>query len=226
MCPGCRGRSQALHPKGMDRAPKEIVVTQSFSFNKETSTIRNKSSGYISSLKRKAVPHLLYPRVLPVFLTSYSLLPSLTSFFGPSHRLNFTPNHPRESLRSCQSNWKADLTIPTVLDSHGNQFSPAQPSASPSYHSKTRHTPSSAHIHQMNIPWTETQMIQTQGTTVFTNRKFSYLQIQKSGLAWINSYFMLSTQCLYISNAFPVLLTMRTLTGWRQNYKKKKNPKP
>lgn len=184
--PTAEGQTTTLHPKGMNKGLKESLRWHTkFQFQQGNKQGKKQKRRLHSQFEGKSTSPPTVPQGAPNFsctATLYNLLPSLMSFFGPNHRPNFIPNYPKEILSSWHTNWVAYLTIPAVLDAHGNEFSPAQPSglptASPSYHSKIRHPLSSVHIHQMNISWTETQKTQTQGTTVFINRKFLYLQLQ------------------------------------------------
>lgn len=105
VCPHCRKANHNTAPKEDEQRTgrNHYGDTQSFSSNNEISRVRNKSAGYISTLKEKSTSPPTVPQGAPNFsprATLYNLLSSLTSFFGPNHTPNFIPNYPKEILSS------------------------------------------------------------------------------------------------------------------------------
>lgn len=192
--PHCRRVGTTLHPKLMNKGPKESLWWHAMVKFQQGNKKREKKAGYISSLKEKSISHPAYCTPGSSQFFSYScirqLSPALIFFLLSKSQTEFAfiPKYPKDRPwfpSSWKTHWRAYSTkaVHTVLDAHGKQFSPVQssglPIASPSYGSKIRHSLSYINVYQMNIiSWIETQMNWTQGTIVFIMRKLSHLQCQ------------------------------------------------
>lgn len=203
--------------------------TQSFSSNKEISRVRNKSAGYVSSLKEKSTsPPTVPPGNSQFFSYSHTvqLAPIFNIFLWIKSQTQLHTQLPQrdseflahqlsgifDNSHCAGCTWKRVLSSTAIWAPHYKPQLPQQNKTS------TKFCSYSPDEHFMN--WNSKEP--NSGNNCFYKQEILVSSIAKSGLPLIKSYFMLSTQCLYTSNTFSAVLRMRSLIGWRQNYKNKK----
>lgn len=228
--PTAEGQTTTLHPKGMNKGLKESLQWHTkFQFQQGNKQGKKQKRSLHSQFEgEKHFPTYCTPGSSQFLLYSHTvqLAPIFNVFLWTKSQTQLHTQLPQrdseflahqlsgifDNSRCAGRTWKRVLSSTAIWAPHCKPQLPQQNKTS------TKFCSYSPDEHFMN--WNSKDP--NSGNNCFYKQEILVSSIAKSGLPSIKSYFMLSTQCLYTSNAFSAVLRMRSLIGWRQNYKNKK----